>query len=185
MSAANDSPSTQPLRRSREEAEALFFGNIGLVPYAIRRYTALRIDEDLMQEGYVALWRAAQLYDEKSGTLFPTYAVRAIQNRLYNSEKRKLRSVQPALSLDQMVYGEGRSPTLSDRMKDPGSEEPMRKIELEDWIDRNLTEEEKVVLRKRMTGMGAKKIAEIFGRSEPWGALRIKRIKEKLKRRNE
>ena len=158
---------------------------MGLVPYAIRRYTALKIDEDLMQEGYVALWRAAQLYDSTSGALFPTYAVRAIRNRIYNKENRKLRSVQPTLSLEQLIYGDGRSQALRDTLKDPTSEEPLREIELSDWIDRNLTEEEKIVLRKRMTGMGAKRIAASFGRSEPWGITRLKRIKEKLKRRNE
>lgn len=57
---------------------ALVRGNLRLVPYLVQRHMAsvpasIYI-EDLCQEGYLGLWRAAQDYDPGRGVTFATYA---------------------------------------------------------------------------------------------------------------
>lgn len=64
--------------------------NMALVPFTINRYfPALSCDEDAMQEGYIALWRACETYNP-SKTNFSTYAVRCIKNRLIGYSRKRV-----------------------------------------------------------------------------------------------
>lgn len=61
-----------------------FEENMKLVPFTLHKYfPEMAFDEDAMQEGYLALWKACQGYKPGKGA-FSTYAVRAIKNRMMN-----------------------------------------------------------------------------------------------------
>ena len=54
--------------------------------------------DDLYQEGCIALWRAAETFDEDQGVQFHSYAISVIRNHLLDY-CRKIRSA-PAVSLE-------------------------------------------------------------------------------------
>ena len=149
------------------------------------RFTALSPDEDLMQEGYLGLWNAALHYSEEYRVSFSTYAVRCIQNQIYQGERLKIRGNIPnASSLNEKVR-DGSDATYMDLVRDPNAELPYEDVDTLDYVDRCLTDEEKSLLRLRMQGIGIWRASKLLGHSGPWGDLRIKRIKEKFKRRND
>ena len=159
---------------------------MGLVPFTVRRYTALTIDEDTMQEGYIGLWNAALHFDGNDGTLFPTFAVRCIQHQLWNREKRKLRHDIPnQVSLSEKLTADTDT-TYMELLRDPKGEEHYLDVETADMIERTFTEEEKAVIRYRLKGVGVWTAGKLLGRSGTWADTRIKRIKKKLiEERNE
>ena len=53
--------------------------NKALVYTTVKKYAGTAELDDLMQEGYLALNKAAESYDTAAGTLFSTYAVKCIQ----------------------------------------------------------------------------------------------------------
>lgn len=59
--------------------EQRFNDNIRLVHYCMKKVTyPAQYQEDIRQEGMLALWRAAQSFDESRGFTFSTYAVPVI-----------------------------------------------------------------------------------------------------------
>lgn len=57
-----------------EYLEQLYGQNKGLIHGIIKRYIGIEPEEDLMQEGYIGLQRAAELYEQNSEAKFSTYA---------------------------------------------------------------------------------------------------------------
>ena len=58
--------------------------NIKLVFWTIKKYLSSLIgDDDVFQEGYLGLCKAAENFDESRGFNFSTYAVRCILNQIY------------------------------------------------------------------------------------------------------
>jgi len=86
--------------------EEVFAENMGLAPWAVRRYqiprTAAMDHEDLEQIAYIALWMSANTFDPERGYKFSTFAVTAIHNdafkviRGYKAKKRN----EVSLSID-------------------------------------------------------------------------------------
>lgn len=73
-----------------------FEENMKLVPFTINKYfPELSFDEDAMQVGYLALWKACQGYKPGKGA-FATYAVRAIKNRMMNYLQESVYKPHPA-----------------------------------------------------------------------------------------
>lgn len=70
------------------EKEKMFEENMNLVPYVIK--DILHVDmkefdfEDLLQEGYIDLWKAVQTYNNENKSSFSTYACCCIRNKLIN-----------------------------------------------------------------------------------------------------
>ena len=60
--------------------EMLYNQNRGLVYTVIKRYKSVEPEEDLMQEGYIGLQKAAELFDQGEGVLFSTFAVLVIDH---------------------------------------------------------------------------------------------------------
>ena len=60
-----------------ENMERLYYDNMGLWVYALRPFASLGDMEDLKQQAFLSVMKAAQKYDRKRGA-FSTYAVRCI-----------------------------------------------------------------------------------------------------------
>jgi RNA polymerase sigma factor (sigma-70 family) len=109
--------------------EALITNNLRLAPYCVRRFlsryripSVLGLDtEDLVSEAFLALCRAAEMWDPARGA-FSTYAVVAINNWLINVcklDRASIRTEMEMLSLDTPV-GEAEEERLMDLLPDQG-----------------------------------------------------------------
>jgi RNA polymerase sigma factor (sigma-70 family) len=112
-----------------EQQERLVMENLRLAPYCVKRFTSryripsvLSLDtDDLVSEAFIALCRAAEMWDPKRGA-FSTYAVVAIQNWLINVcklDRVGIRKEMEMLSLDSPI-GEAEEERLMDLLPDNG-----------------------------------------------------------------
>lgn len=62
----------------------LYDKNENLVPYVYKTYFKgyRRFYDDLMQEGYLELWRVANNFDESRGSNFASYAIKCIKGKM-------------------------------------------------------------------------------------------------------
>lgn len=67
---------------NKEKEKEFITRNLGLVFKILKKYEGFYNIEDILQEGVIGLIRAVQLYDEKEGTRFSTYAYPAIQRTI-------------------------------------------------------------------------------------------------------
>ena len=56
--------------------------------------------DDLYQEGCIALWRAAETYDEQLGAQFHSYAISVIRNHLLDYCRKIQSRAAPVVSLE-------------------------------------------------------------------------------------
>lgn len=99
----------KPAVRSREECDILVESNLKLITHmakkVLKRIPSLRyiMDiDDLTQEGYFTLLRAAELWEEGRGVKFSTYACQSIFNGLSRGASQTLRKISSfnKISLD-------------------------------------------------------------------------------------
>jgi RNA polymerase sporulation-specific sigma factor len=125
--------------------------HVGLVhAVALRFRPSLGLDyEDLVQEGMLALIRAAELFDPKQGTEFTTYATTTIRHRLIKTVSRsklihipesaevaELPIAQEPLSLD-LPIGDETDTRLGDTVEDGQAEDEeaiVRRIHLRELL---------------------------------------------------
>lgn len=90
--------------------EQRFKDNTRLVHYCMRKvsYPAL-YQEDVCQEGMLALWRAAQSFDESKGFAFSTYAVHWI----FGAMKRFVRDNCSTIRISRTMWYSGESIPIS------------------------------------------------------------------------
>ena len=107
-------------RRSVEERNNLVTTNMGLIGVAMNKlvnqmtvYSVIRNNDDARQEAFLALIRAAELWDETKGFKFSTYAVQCIVNTLLRSP-----AIQPIVPIparfryryrEELKHKDGRS----------------------------------------------------------------------------
>ena len=91
----------------------LFDKNQKLVGWCMKQYIHSQINasefDDIMQEGRLALWEAAQRYDVSRGTQFSTYAVRYIMGRM----KRYVRELQTVIRIPRSAYTQNDADTIN------------------------------------------------------------------------
>ncbi len=83
--------------------ETLWQQNQALVYTTVKRYSSLAELDDLMQEGYLGLYRAVESFDTAAEVLFSTYAVTCIQRAVVRYLKGN-RSVKVAEGQQNQVY---------------------------------------------------------------------------------
>lgn len=89
-------------------AKRLVEDNLNCVRWVIRQY--IRVNEntcgleydDLYQEGCIALWLAAETYEEGHGVRFRTYAVPVIRNHLVDYCRKVKSRSPPTVPLDSL-----------------------------------------------------------------------------------
>lgn len=90
-----------------------FDSNIGLV-YSVfnQTFSSFRwLEDDLIQEGMIGLWKACKTFNKTRGTMFSTYAVKCIRNEMYMFLRKERKHIENVTSLD-MPIDENKGKTL-------------------------------------------------------------------------
>lgn len=107
--------------------EQLIARNLKLVPYVVNQHRRTYLpEEDLMQVGRLALWRAACGFDPAQGHRFSTYAVTAIRRAVEREATRPALWAERECSLDSLRLGvrDEDGEALVDLLPDPAAEDP-------------------------------------------------------------
>jgi RNA polymerase sigma factor (sigma-70 family) len=102
----------------------------GLVHWQAYKFHQPEFYEDLVQEGYVALWDAVNNFDESRGVKFSTYATKAIRNRMLDLVEHEMahgmtnkyrRRLDP--EVEPLKERAGAKPTTLEELASDGSSE--------------------------------------------------------------
>lgn len=142
------------------------------------------VTEDVIQDGYIGLWKAALHYDRNRRIRFSTYAAAAIKNSIIREWRNQSKSIITEISLNQPAYreGEGDIRELLEIIPGEETERSYRELEFGIFLDEVLTAEEQRIAIMRSNGVTLRRIGDEFGRSDSWVIDRLFRIQKKLKR---
>ena len=138
--------------------------------------------EDLFQEGYIGLHRAAKRFDPSLGNQFSVFAYPNIQGAITHylrdrSNLIKCRGVRiPCDSLDKEIYHDSNT-TLIDTLHSPEKEDYSA---LYDAVDR-LPKRQKAVMLLKLRGEGRAEISDRLNVSKQTVSSRTVRAKAKLR----
>ncbi len=127
--------------------------------------------DDIFQEGMIGLYKAIQSYKGDKQNSFKTFANMCIERQLITaiktSNRQKHIPLNSYLSLNMSTYDDDDDKTLLDTLNNKTTEDPLDTItkkeyykEVEDTIDKSLSDFEKQVLGKFIKGDSYMKIAE-------------------------
>lgn len=147
---------------------SLVLDNEALVRFLLKSYAWRDDYEDLLQEGRLALYQAAEKYDPAKGK-FSSFAARYIRNgiqRILRSENREKRRCPGAtVSLNEAVGAPDRPTELLNLIPDERGDleaEAMSRLMLDEIIPR-LESRELKILVMRTQGYGYRDIAAAIG----------------------
>ena len=101
--------------------------------------SAHKLQEDVLQVGFLALWKACQNYDESRGVKFVTYAYKSILQNMRNFVVRQFRKTAPLVSIETPIrntvheYLEEDAATIGDTLSSPV--DYALSLELKDLVD--------------------------------------------------
>lgn len=127
--------------------------------------------DDIVQEGMIGLYKAIKSFKEDKHNSFKTFANMCIERQLITaiktSNRQKHMPLNSYLSLNTASYDDDEEKTLMDILNNKTAEDPLDTItkkeyykNVEDTIDKSLSDFEKQVLRKFIKGDSYVKIAE-------------------------
>lgn len=106
-------------QNNKEAQEILIKSNIKLIMHSLNKKTLSKNYEyeDLVSIGAIGLYKAIVTFDITSNIKFSTYAIKCIDNSIYNYFKSSTKSVTPSIFLDAPVEDTSYK-TLKDIMPD-------------------------------------------------------------------
>ncbi len=143
---------------------------------------------DLIQEGMVGLTEAIKYYKEQRDTTFSTFANICIEREIISAlkklQRKKHAALNNSLSLDYSIDENGK--TILDFIctddSDPSikleNEDELRRIY--DYLDKELTKQERQVFNLKMYGFEYKEIARLLNKSYKSIDSTLQRIKLKI-----
>ena len=139
--------------------------------YANRYKNAICDFDDLMQEGYLALFKAKESYEESKNASFETYLSVVVRNRMLNLLRKESKKDIPGMF-----------------MPEKGSEKPVESgiiddeeyINLKREIKLTLSNFEFTVLNEFLKKKSYREIAETLGKNEKSIDNALKRIRKKI-----
>ena len=140
-------------------------------------------EDDLMQEGFLALHSAVNSYDENSEASFRTYASVCIRNRLVsavriaNSRRNKINNDMSSIGLDESI------PLRPEKEPENAFIIKQDYAQLVQYIKENLSKSELKVLSMYIDGMSYDEIAKTLGKSRKFCDNAMQRVRTKLKKR--
>ncbi len=151
--------------------------------------------DDLIQEGMIGLFKAIRDYDCGRDASFATFAELCISRQMYSAIKSLARKKHAPLNSYISIYasredGEaGMESFLEDVLESDVSMIPEQYVidqenlqDLEEEIEKELSDLERQVLDLYITGMSVKEISAVLGRDEKSTDNAMQRIKNKLKK---
>lgn len=133
--------------------------------------------EDVIQEGMIGLFKAVRTFNAKKDVAFSSYAVYCVLSQIYDAVKaasrKKHESLNLSISLEGLMLNEEEDPfnlldVYIDLSKPAPDEQVISKEEIEslhDFIDRELTRNEKDAILLFIEGYTYSQIADKLGRS--------------------
>ena len=158
---------------TKQEVEQVIIDNEKLVYYTIHRFFPdFQGDEDVVQAGFIGLWKACISYDD-SRNKFSTYAVRCIMNeiRVELRHRAKLWKFGDIASLDEPVYFDknGSAVTLAHLVPDSHNDYHVVDYDLS-FLNNKLSERDVIVFKLSIYGFTATEIANMFGYTKAWAS---------------
>lgn len=175
-----------------EEKEKIFEENMNLVPYVMKNLLHLSTTEsdfdDIMQEGYVALWNAIKTFNKGRGSSFSNYACCCIRNKLLaylNTPSRTFwRDVNTnAIYLDDIVKDDNKM-TYNELIPSYSGNDLELYVALKDILnDLDVDNIKTKILIDRMNGYSHKEIAEKYGLNTNVTAVYLSEIRKDIENR--
>ncbi len=152
--------------------------NERLVRMVVRKFasTSVQEEEDLVQEGMIAMLKAKKTFDTSVGVKFETYASLIIRNRLIDVLRRKKR--QP-LEESEEVVNSMVGKTLEDEI------DLTEKRKILNRILKECTEIEEAIFNAYFQGFSYEEIASIFSVNTKKINNTIQKIKKRIKSEDE
>lgn len=147
--------------------------------------------EDMLQEGYIGLYKAVKSYDEEKQNSFKTFASMCVERQLItavkNSNRQKHIPLNSSLSLNAAAYEEDGDTAVLEILDTRNSAEDPQDIVtkkeyyklVEKSIDENLSDFEKEVLQRYKLGESYASIAEKLNAKVKSVDTAIQRIRKK------
>lgn len=182
VNAVDDKILVESCRKGDDRAvEQLLTKYKSLVSGVARSYFIVGADdEDLVQEGMIALYKAIGSYDTKSEVPFSAYACSCIKNRLLDAIKSANRDKHKALNSYVPIYEIGEGTFVSDSAEDRAIRLE-NSIQVKKTIAENLTKDELRVLSLYLRGQSYRDIATEVGKSEKSVDNVLQKIKKKIR----
>lgn len=162
-------------------ASKLFNENMKLVAFVFTRkfYSYANYKEDLLQEGYLALWKSCLNFNELKNFKFTTYACAAIANAMKTYVKRVIKKHSTVISLNSVISddGEGSEIHLEETLSDSADIE--KDLILED-IMHKLPLKEQAILKRILEGYTQNQVAVLCHTSQPTVSRCLQRFKNLL-----
>ena len=163
-----------------EEVEREIERHQRLVYYVINRhFPYLREDEDAVQIGMIALWKAAVSY-ESGKSQFSTYAIQCIKNAL----RREIRSraqfwkLGEVASLDEPLYYDSNGSAITLAHLTPDPEDGHFPVDNDLFFLRDkLTERDLQIFRLYLRGFTVVEMSQVLGCSREWVYQSIRRAR--------
>lgn len=127
-------------------------------------------EQDLFQEGMIALFKAVQTFNQGANVKFETYASRVIKNRMIDIVRREKES--SSMLSDQATSGE----TIEDEFSIIEKSAAVKQI-----LESEVTEIESAVFKSAMRGHSYGEIAAIFGISKKKIDNIIQKVRNKIR----
>lgn len=136
-------------------------------------------DEDLIQEGMIALYRAIDAYDVGSKVPFSAFAYSCVKNRIIDVVKAANRDKHKALNNYVSIYDVDYSMSATSAEDTAIMRE--NSIQVKKSIQDNLTGEEVAILKLYLDGRSYRDIALQTGKSEKNVDNALQKIKKKVR----
>ncbi len=162
------------------DTQRLVIENQKLVFHITKKHLAY-YDEDLIQEGYIGLVKAAKAFDPQKGIPFSSFAGHCILNQMYMALRPRKRMQREFLTLDAPI-GEDRYTTLGETLVDFENQidEACTSVELEKFMSR-LSCQNKRILQLLLEGKKLKEVAECLHVTPGYVSRLRKQLAEKAR----
>lgn len=174
----------------REQAEIKFNENQSLIPYVYHKWfhKYSKWQEDLFQEGYLALWRACCKFQDDGTIKFVTYATNCVYYQMVNYCSRFICKQNSVVSLESLSISEtpeGNNLFLIDILSNTQSSDTKYLIEI---CLNEMRPEDRKIIQALFQGYNQKEIAELLSISQATVSRKLrlfKRLIDKEKNNND
>lgn len=173
--------------RSDYAKEQVVLNNTGMIGLILKQLNLNPFDEDLFSIGLIGVVKAVNTFDPDKGVKFTAYATPIIRNEILMTFRKK--RIISVFSLDKPYQlGNGEEVSYADMIADNRQFEEdvianMQVEQMVDFMNKNLSENEKRVISLKNRGKTQNQIAEICGLSQTQVSRIIAKACEKCKRK--